>query len=173
MWLKLTGSLLIIVAGMVLGFSMSRHFVLRPQQVRQLIICLAALKSFINYAAMPLPEALLECVQGVDGPIQRLFTVTSELLVKKGWLTPKEAFQEARTNVTNDLALEEPEWQALIALGANLGSMGREEQDIQLKMIGKHLEKIEQEAIVLRERNVKLYRYLGVCGSLAVVILLL
>ena len=112
------------------------------------------------------------CAKGDDGPIQRLFTVTSELLTEKGWLTPKEAFQEAHTIVADDLALEEPEWQALIALGTTLGSMSREEQDAHLKMIEEHLERIEQEAILLRERNVKLYRYLGVCGSLAIVILL-
>lgn len=172
MWLKLLGSLLIVISGIALGFSTAGRFVLRPRQIRQVIICLANLKSLISYAAMPLSEALKQCAQSVDGPIQRLFITTSELLVAQGWLTPREAFEQAQILLESDLALEAPEKGALSALGTNLGSTNRSEQDVYLQMVQRHLEKIEQEAISLRDRNVKMYRYLGVCGGLAVVILL-
>jgi len=70
------------------------------------------------------------------------------------------------------LALENPEIELLLALGANLGSLNREEQQKYLSMVQDELRKIELEAVKLREQNVKMYCYLGVCGSLALVILL-
>ena len=101
-----------------------------------------------------------------------LFCRTAAILQRQGWLTPREAFSQAMKENASILALENPEIELLLALGANLGSLNREEQQKYLSMVQDELRKIELEAVKLREQNVKMYCYLGVCGSLALVILL-
>lgn len=114
----------------------------------------------------------MRCTQGVDGVIAQLLCRTAEILKREGWLTPQQAFVQAIAEQEGKLALAAPELELLTALGANLGLLNREEQQKYLLMVQDQLRKIEQEAVRLREQNVKMYRYLGVCGSLAIVILL-
>lgn len=172
MWLKLAGSLLVIFSGTCIGYSFANRCKERPKQIRHILNCLASLRSYINYASVPLPEALRLCTTSTDGIIRDLFTSMSGILDKTGWVTPKDAMVQAMTLFEKRMALDKPEVEILVLLGANLGIADHIEQEKFLSMIQNELEKIEQDAIKLRDQNVKLYRYLGICGSLAVVICL-
>ncbi|SMC59098.1 stage III sporulation protein SpoIIIAB [Sporomusa malonica] len=171
MWLKIFGSLMIVTAGACIGFNLAARYVERPRQIRQIISCLLALKSHINYVAVPLPEALSQCTGGITGPVADLFHIMSELLVNNGWLTPQAAMSQALTEV-NLLVLKKQEREVLAVFSANLGGMNREEQHKSLDLVHEQLSRIQYEAEKLCEQNVKMYRYLGVCGGLAVVIVL-
>lgn len=171
MWLKILGSLLIVVAGTCLGFSIAARYAERPRQIRQLISCLSALKSHINYVAVPLPEALSQCTSGVTGPVADFFHTMSSLLLANGWLTPQAAMDQALIE-SKQLVFNQPEREILAAFSANLGSMDREEQHKSLELTHEQLSRIQFEAEKLCEQNVKMYRYLGICGSLAIVIIL-
>ncbi|EAX47924.1 stage III sporulation protein AB [Thermosinus carboxydivorans Nor1] len=172
MWLKLTGSLLVVTAGTAIGFLMAWRYGERPRQIAQIISCIVSLKSYINYAAIPLPEALARCSVGINGPVAELFGRMAQMLQKESWLSPQEALRRALGQADSRLVLGRPELEALLLLGANLGAMNREEQQKQLDLVQHELEKAEREAIAQRDPNMKMYRYLGVCGSLAIVILL-
>ena len=80
--------------------------------------------------------------------------------------------EEALAVGGGQLAWERPERETLLLFGANLGPTGREEQQKYLAMVLDQLRRIEHEALRLRDQNVKMYRYLGVCGGLATAILL-
>ncbi|HWR07416.1 stage III sporulation protein SpoIIIAB [Sporomusa sp.] len=170
MWLKILGSLMVVTAGACIGFSLAARYVERPRQIRQLISCLSALKSHINYVAVPLPEALSQCTGGINGPVANLFHTMSELLAN-GWLTPQAAMSQAMKE-TDRLVLSKPEQEVLAVFSANLGGMNREEQHKSLDLVHEQLSRIQYEAEKLCDQNVKMYRYLGVCGGLAVVIVL-
>ncbi|CUH97434.1 hypothetical protein P22_3564 [Propionispora sp. 2/2-37] len=172
MWLKLLGSLLIIFAGTSIGCSFANRCSERPKQIRHILNCLASLRSYINYAAIPLPEALKLCTNSTEGVIRDLFEGMSGILERTGWITPKDAMLQAIALFEKNMALDKPELEMLVLLGANLGTADHTEQEKFLSMIQSELEKIEQNAIKLRDQNVKLYRYLGICGSLAVIICL-
>lgn len=171
MWLKIFGSLMIVSAGTCIGFNLAARYVERPRQIRQLISCLLALKSHINYSAMPLPEALFQCTGGITGPVADLFHTMSELLKKNGWLTPQAAMNQALVDV-GQLVLRRQEREVLAVFSANLGGMNREEQHKSLDLVHEQLSRIQYEAEKLCEQNVKMYRYLGICGALAVIIVL-
>lgn len=173
MWLKLAGSLLIILAGTSIGWKAAQRFSDRPRQIRQVINCLASLKSYMNYAALPLPEALRLCTGNTEGVIRDIFQNMSFVLEENGWLTPQEAMTQTISSLEEKLALETPELEALRLLSSNLGSVDQTEQEKFLQVVQNQLLQLEEEALQLRERNVKMYRYLGVCGSLMVVIVLL
>lgn len=172
MWLKILGSCMVVTAGAAIGFSLAARYAERPRQIRQLISCLAALKSHINYAAEPLPAALVKCSGGVTGPVAELFQAMAGILAAHGWLTPQAAMLEALKKSTG-LVLRNPEREVLTVFSANLGGMNREEQHKSLDLAQEQLSRIQYEAEKLCEQNVKMYRYLGICGGLGVVIILL
>lgn len=170
MWLKLLGSVMVITASTIMGFNLARQYAERPNQIRQLISCLSALKSHINYVATPLPEALSRCTSGITGPIAELFQSMASLLVRNGWLTPQAALDQALKE-TNKIVLSKAEREVLAVFSANLGGMNREEQHKSLDLVHEQLSRIQYEAEKLCEQNVKMYRYLGVCSGLVIVII--
>ena len=171
MWLKIIGGIIVMAASTGIGFVMANRCNERPRQIRQIISCIASLKTYINYVALPLDEALINCTNGTYGAISDLFQKTALILRSNGWMTPNEAIQQAiRDN--NKIALAKPELELLTAFGANLGCTGRDDQTNYLDMIQEQLANIEREAIDLRDRNSKMYRYLGICGGLTKFIIL-
>jgi stage III sporulation protein AB len=173
MWLKIMGSLMIISATTAMGFGLAGQLKERPKQIRQIIGCIAALKSYIGYVATPLPEALLNCAKGVQGPIADFFGQIGTILETNGWMTPQEAIDQALAMGGRDLKLKDDEREILSVWGANLGSTSREEQQEYLNLVLGQLSHIETEAEKQYEQNARMYRYLGICGGLAVVILLI
>ena len=171
MWLKIMGSVLILISGVCLGFRQAAAFSARPRQLRQVISALTALNAQINYLASPLPDALVKCTAGLSGPVGRLLEKTGRLLNEKGYLTPKEAFFSAYAEEEESLAFLSPELEVFEILFANLGLADREEQQKSLSLIEYQLGKIQEEAQNLAAKNVKMYRYLGVCGALAAIII--
>lgn len=156
-----------------MGFNLAAHYKDRPRQIRQLMNGVTALKSYVHYASMPLAEAFCHSAAGVSDPVSGLFAAIGELLHQQGWLTPREAIAQALNRNEAQLALKKAEQEALILFGANLGMMNREEQQRYCDMLLAQLEKIEQDALILRDQNATMYRYLGVCGGMTIAILLL
>jgi stage III sporulation protein AB len=173
MWLKLTGSTLILAASIAIGFHLAWRYAERPRQIRQLLSCLAALQSYICFSAMPLSDALRLCAGGIEGPVARLFHLTGCALADNVQLTPQQAFWKNYQDMRKQLMLEKAEIEIIQLFSTNLGMLSREEQEKKLIMIQGQLQKVEQEAITARDPNMKMYRYLGVCGGLAAVIMLI
>lgn len=172
MWIKAIGALMIIIAGFSLGFVAAFRYNERPRQIRQLQSCLASLKTYINYTVMPLPEALAASCDGINGPVRDFFCCSASLMEQNGMITPQQAFTEAITLFKGQLLLVQPETDLLVTLGANLGKVNCEEQEKYLDMILQQLVNIENEAVRTRDENVKMCRYLGICGGLLIVIVL-
>jgi len=171
MWMKMLGCAMVVVAGAGLGFSLAGRYSERPRQIGQLIGCLTALDAYIGYATLPLPEALARAAGELDSPVGDLLRRAAAILTNCG-LSPQEAIAEALADGGGRLALGSPEREICLQLGANLGKTGREEQQKYLAMVLGELRRNEREALRLKDQNVKMYRYLGVCGGLAVAILL-
>jgi stage III sporulation protein AB len=172
MWLKLLGSCLVVATGTGIGYSLARRCNERPRQIMQLAACVRSLQSYISYAAMPLAEALQRSTGGVEGPVRDLLLGVARILQSCGWLTPQAAFSRALEQHGRALAFGSPEREIIVLLAANLGSTSREEQQKLLALVGAELDKIEQDALKIRDQNARMYRYLGICGGLLVVILL-
>ena len=170
--MKLAGSILVIAAGASMGFNMAARYKDRPQHIRQLINGVVALKSYIRYASTPLAEAFCQSAKGLSGSVCALFEAIGIYLRQEAALTPQEAIVKSMSS-HNQLALKQQEREAFILFGANLGQMNREEQERYCDMIIAQLEKIERDALMLRDQNVAMYRYLGVCGGMTVAILLI
>lgn len=173
MWMKVIGSLLVLFSGTYIGFTIAGRFSQRPNQIREIVSCLTSLKSYVNYIAMPLSEALIASTNGINGPVKELFGKMAYLLEQNGCMTPEEAIQSALKDCETILSLGKTEKEILYSLGANLGFINSTEQARYISMVQEQLKEIEREAINYRDQNVKMYRYLGICSSLIIVIILL
>lgn len=172
MWLKITGGLLVLFVSSYIGFKLAARCSGRPQHIRQVISCLGSLKSYMTYASVPLHEALMQCNHGIHGPVADFFHHTGVMLEKNSMLSPQQAINLVLDEMKGELMLRPSELEILGILGANLGIMNRQEQGNYLSMIIEQLERFEGEAARLRDLNTKMYRYLGICGGAAIVILL-
>ena len=173
MWLKVVGGIFVVTAGAAMGFQMAWRYGERPRQIRQLISCLSALQSYIYFSAMPLSEALHHSSDGVEGAVSTMFCRAGELLAVHPVLTPEEAFLIAEGEQKRKLTFNKPEQELLQLFWSHLGMMNRDEQAKNLRLIQEQLEKVAHEATAIRDPNMKMYRYLGVCSGLAVVIMLI
>lgn len=173
MWFKLVGALLIIIAGAYGGFQMAQRCNERPRQIRQIIGCMVSLKSSITYFSMPLSSALVKCTGGIEGVVADFFHKISSLIEGNHCLKPLDAIKHTLSSQLPGFYLEANEKEILESWGANLGNTGMNEQEKYFDLVISQLLAVEQEAINLREKNVRMYRYLGVCGGVAVAILLL
>lgn len=173
MWLKIAGSVLIVFTTSCIGFQMAARCAGRPRHLRQIISCLGALKSYIIYACLPLHEALNQSTNGIYGPVAEFFQETAAMLEQNGTLTPQQVINKVLGEMQGILMLNRPEIEVLNVLSANLGVINREEQEKYLSMVIEQLVRFENEAVKIRDLNSKMYRYLGICGGLAIVILLI
>lgn len=173
MWLKALGSSLVIMTGIYIGFTLAARCTERPHQIRQIVSCIVTLKAYINYISLPLSEALVKCTDGTDGVIAKFFMGVSRKLEENRWMNPEEAMKQTMSNLGSQLVIEQPEREVLLMMGANLGTMNKTEQEKYLTMVQEQLEQLEQGAVRIRDQNTKMYRYLGICGSLVIVLLLI
>ncbi len=173
MWIKLTGCLLIIIAGSTLGFRFASRYEDRLTQIQQLISCLTTLESYIEHVAMPLSQAFRQITQGMEGPIADLFTEAAALMENSRHLTPVMALQLTFDKLIDDLRLEETEQELLLLFAANLVIIDPKGHSPYFAMVRKQLRDIQELARQNKASNAKMFRYLGICGSLVLVILLL
>jgi stage III sporulation protein AB len=173
MWLKLIGSILVFLVSTCIGFQMASRCQERPRHLRQIISCLGSLRSYIIYACLPLHEAVIQCTNGIDGPVATFFQNIAIMLEEEASLTPQEIIKRVLSEMQGSLMLKNPEIEVLHVLGGNLGVMDCKEQERYLSLVIEQLERFENEAIKFRDLNTKMYRYLGICGGLAIVIILI
>lgn len=173
MVVKLLGSSLVLFTGAYIGFALAKRCADRPANLRQFLSCIVSLKSYMQYTSMPLSDSLVQCAAGAGRDVTGFFLSAAALLRKNYLMTPKEAVETSLQSYRVRLALTREDCELLVLLGCNLGRMNKEEQEKYLVMIERRLEILEREATSMRDRNCKMYRYLGVCGSMMVVLLLI
>lgn len=173
MWIKLTGCLLIIIAGSTLGFRFASRYEERLNQIQQLINCLTTLESYIEHVAMPITQAFRQITQGMDGPIAVLFTEAAASMENARQLTPMMALQLAFDKLVDELRLEQTEEDLLLLFASNLVVINPKGHSPYFAMVLQQLRDIQEQARQNKASNAKMFRYLGICGSLVLVILLL
>jgi stage III sporulation protein AB len=169
--MKIIGALLVMVAGTGAGWIYSLLLKKRVEILSSLIQCFQWLETEVGYATVPLAEAFGRISGRVEAETGLLFSgFTAELNSEQG-LTADEAWQQSLAKCQDRLALQREDWALLEDFGRTLGSTDREHQ---LNAIRQTLEKLKLQAaaaVANREKNERLYRYLGMAGSALIVLL--
>lgn len=170
--MRLAGALLLVAASTLLGMAMGRWYTQRASQLRDLLLALEVLETEIRYGAVHLSEALRRAGSTVEPPVRDFFLSVAEGLDGHPALSGAEAWERGLARTAHRLSLDREEKAALRAVGVRLGASDADDQVRYLQaarhVLRRHAEKAEGQ----RDQGVRLWRYLGVCTGLALVLLL-
>ncbi len=170
--LKIIGSVVVMLAGGLIGTTVARSYERRPRELRELRSGLQLLETEIIYGATPLPDALDRVAQSCRGNIGYLFGYASKRLYSGEGFTAAEAWESALGSLSQMTSLNSDDLAVLQRLGSFLGVSDQGDQEKHMRLIAKQMthqiEKAENDARV----NVKLWRYLGISCAVVIVMIL-
>jgi stage III sporulation protein AB len=172
MFLKLLGSLIVIFSTTFIGYVYSRVYAERVKQLRDMQYALNMLESEIIYTSTPLIEALSSVGEKSGSIVKKLLINMSDILRNKKCENISDAFFEAAKSVKNDLYFEDEEIELISSFIQSIGSSDLESQKKNFNITVQKLESFEKKADEKRIKNEKLYRYLGLCTGVLIVIIL-
>ncbi|MEF9952606.1 MAG: hypothetical protein RR840_00020 [Clostridium sp.] len=171
--LSILGSAMIILSTTLVGFYYSRGFAYRLKVVRDFQYALTMLQSEIIYASSPLIEALSYVSDKTEGNVSRFFKEFSASLYKREIEGIQEGFRVSIESYKKSLMLEEDEIDTISSFLKSLESSDSESQKTSFNITMKKFEAFEKRADGIMNKNEKLYKYLGVCTGLLLVIVLI
>jgi stage III sporulation protein AB len=170
---KMAGSLCVLAAAAAFGESKARTLVLRVRQLQQFQRSLKLLSAEITFSRALLPYAFQAVARQLEPPLRELYRHAASTLLAGDERSAREIWDSAVAKIYPQSSFTPADMEIISSLGVSLGVS---EQEGQLKQIGltlQHLELALETAREQRQRNEKMWRYLGFAGGAALVILLL
>ncbi|MEG2971976.1 MAG: hypothetical protein RR898_00810 [Clostridium sp.] len=171
--LSIIGSAMIILSTTLVGFYYARGFSYRVKIIRDFQYALTMLQSEILYSSSPLIEALDYVGEKTDGNVGRFFKEFSKSLYKREIEGIQEGFTLTMNTYKKPLMLEGDEIDTISSFLKSLESSDSESQKTSFNITMKKFEAFEKRAEEIMNKNEKLYKYLGICSGLLVVIVLI
>ncbi|WP_010252590.1 stage III sporulation protein SpoIIIAB [Acetivibrio cellulolyticus] len=170
MLLKLVGSLIVLVACSLLGYSHANTYAKRPGELKVLQSLLQIFENEISFLSNVLEDAFLKVHKCTDKSVGVFFEATVRNL--NDGLCASEAWTKAIKENINKTNLNSEDENIIISFGNMLGSSDLEGQIKNIHLTVSQLKIQEQKAEELKVKNESMYKNLGVLGGLAIIILL-
>ncbi len=170
--LQWVGSGAVLLSTTALGRKKADQYRNRPRDLRRLAASLRALEADIQYARVPLQEALERAgrqVAASDSPVATLFHEAAAHLQNPG-VTAQQAWERAVDEKFGSTSLSCEDREILLQLGKHIGQTGPDEQVGHLEAALALLDAREREAIDDRQRFERLYQTVGVLAGVLLVI---
>jgi stage III sporulation protein AB len=171
-WLKLTGGVMVVISCSMMGFIIAGNFKYRPKTLRNLQVALSMLETEINYGHSPLPEALKSISKKCEKDVAELFVITAKNLSSRNGLTANEAWEKSLKDFYINSYITDNDYEILMAFGKYLGSTDKQNQIKNIKLTLDNLRQQEITSIEEKQKNEKLWKYLGVLSGLMILLLL-
>lgn len=170
--LKIVGAVAIIVAFSAIGFLVAHHYTLRAQQLQMLQSAFGLLETEICYGLTPLPKAFDHIGKRTAEPLSSLLiNVGEDLLFHR--LTLTEAWRHFLQSLGRVSALKKNDLDCLWYFGQGLGEGDLAEEKKKFRLLSQQLQEQYQEAIQERDKNQRIWQYLGITLGIAAVLILI
>ena len=169
---KVAGSLLVLGSSAMAGFTFSRSLTERIEYIREIQSFLMELENEIHFMGRPLRQALLQYSRNRNTPMagfsERVYEIsgTGDGGIDSAWQKSIEEYK-------NLWPIDREEWSLLSQIGEVLGKTDRASQSSFMKMMREKFIVQERKAEEDRKQKEKLYKYLGILGGLAIVLVLI
>lgn len=170
---KILGALLIIIACTWGGMKVSETYRKRAELFRQLQNGLNLLETEISYSATPLPLALKRVGGKLRGESGLVFARASLALERDRGFSASEAWGEGIAYLQEHIKLNKEETDILVLFGQALGGSSKEDQLNNIALTRRQLYLLETAANEAREKNQKMWQYLGFCTGAVIVLILI
>ncbi|MCR4430724.1 MAG: stage III sporulation protein SpoIIIAB [Tepidanaerobacteraceae bacterium] len=172
MFFKFSGGLMVIISCSMIGFIIAGYYQKRLQILKSLQATISMLETEINYGHSPLPEALRNIVQKGDKEVSKLFLNTMKYISDGSGYTADEAWEKALKGFIFDSNLNNEDIKILTNFGKYLGATDLQDQIKNIKMTLTRLHQQETAAVEEKQKNEKMWKYLGVLSGIMVFLLL-
>lgn len=173
MIIKIFILIMIVILSTLIGFQYSENAKLRVRHLKGLLNSVVYLQNEIFYRLTPLSEAMRITSQKVDSPVSDLLNDIALNLNDEKIYEIKEAFIEAIKKNKSRFSLEKDDFEILIEFSSSLGTT---DLDGQMKIFDMAVENIKNNlktASDKADKNIKMYRTLGLCIGLMIAIFLI
>lgn len=169
---------LILLIGMFsiisyIGFLYGESFRKRQNQLKEILKTLLLLKNDVLQCATPFAEALGNLEKKIDEPIYGFIKDTKNILSKSDTDSIYEAAIGAYKNMKDQFNLDECDLKLMGDFFKLVGNSGVYGQEGLFNMIMEELKIHLEDASEAANKNIKLYRYIGMClGAMTVIFLI-
>lgn len=170
--LRLIGAITIIFSCGLAGIIMAKSYVLRPKYLRELSSAFQLLATEINFSRTTLPEACLAIAAQTHEPVSAFFLEFGNSLKANSNDNASVLWNDS-LQVLADAGLIKEDIEALKQLGTVLGRSDAEDQLKHIAILQERLELLNKEADLEKDKNFRLWNYLGFCVGILVVLLLI
>lgn len=171
-FIKVVGCLMIILSSSFLGFSYSRVYSERLNNLINFQNCLQILETEIIYGANPLPDALREVYFKGNKKVSYIFNEIREFLVNNKDLSVYDGFLHVVPEMKENLCFKEQDIEIILSFGRSLGISNRIDQEKYFKVASVQLKRQQKEAEEEKMKNGKMYKSLGILIGFGIVLAL-
>lgn len=172
MTIKLLGAFLVVLAAYVIGASISSIYKNRVRRLEELLLSLEIFKTEVNYGLSLLPDVFNAIGNKIHSPVGSLFNRTGDYMSKQNGDSARDCWHKSLQDRQGDLELTQNQLALLQKMGMIWGKGDKNDQLRQANLVQELLRQALQEARQERERNEKMWHYLGLLGGFTIVILL-
>lgn len=170
---KLIFILVIFSTSSYVGFMYAETFKKRKEQLNEILKALMILENDVLYGNTPLPEALDKLSLKVDEPLSKIIKNSAKNLIEGKVEGVYEGFYGEFIELESEFYLIDTDKKVLRDFLKSLGESGVYGQEKIFKLAVEEIKINLREADDIAKKNVKLYRYLGVCFGMMISIFLI
>lgn len=170
--IKTAACLVIILSSSILGFSYSRLYGERLNNLINFQYCIQILETEIIYAANPLPDALREVYNKGNKKVSYIFNEIRKYLLINKDSNVYDGFLHVASELKESLCFKEQDIEIILSFGRSLGISNRTDQEKHFKVILVQLKGQQREAEEEKIKNGKMYKSLGVLIGFGIVLAL-
>ena len=171
--LKLVLIFMLFLTTSYIGFSYGETFRKRYDELKEILKILIILQNEILYGSTPLPEALSNIQKKASKPVSTLIDNVNKKLYDGEAESVYSAFKSEYVLLEDEFYLSESDKNCLIDFIKSLGESGLYGQEkifnLAIENIRSNLKEAEEES----KKNIKVYRYLGICIGAMITIFLI
>lgn len=171
--LKLIIGISILIISTYIGFAYGETFRIRKDELKEILKALTILENDIVYGTTPLPEAFENLSHKVCKPFNNFIEAIANRLIKGDVESVYEGAIEEFALIENEFYLYAEDKKIMADFFKSLGELGVYGQE---KMFSLAIEGIKmnlKDADESAKKNVKLYRYLGICFGAMIIIFII
>ncbi len=172
MLVKLIGCAIVLISCSLLGYTYSQKYSRRPGELRTLQALFHMFENEISFLSNILTDAFLKIYKCTDSCVGAFFNSTVENLRSEAGFDASEAWTQAIKGNIQSTSLNSEDEEILISFGKMLGGSDLEGQIKNIRLTVNQLKLQEQKAEELKVKNEAMFKYLGVLGGLAIIIIL-
>lgn len=170
---KLILIFMLFITSSYIGFIYGETFRKRYDELKEILKSLIILQNEILYGSTPLPEALDNVKCKVNAPLSELLNKTNKKLIEGEAESVYNAFEEEFLKLKEKFYLLESDKRILKDFLRSLGGSGTYGQEKIFNLAIENIKTNLKEAEEVSKKDIKVYRYLGICFGAMIAIFLI